>query len=883
MDHGDYESQLDVLSSTAQSRSCGCSEDGRNLVVCIDGAMNELGEKNTNIMELYGLVPKGEEDRQRIYFNSGVGSYAGPSRRSLVEVMRQKAEYAFAGHSRRIVLGAYRWLSETYKDGDRIFLFGFSRGAYQVRVLSAMIDKVGLIDRGNEEQIPFAYKWYIRETSSPSIPGEKRNVISRIIKSFSGSPPPKSLPNGIHSAERFKEVFSRTIKVHFVGAWDTVPLVGIFRKRKLLPGTTDGMKHVCYFRHALALDERRVKFLPEYAYGNEGPLQVTTKWQGFNDTKEVWFAGTHADVGGHVDQESFDSSRPALKWMYTEALAGGLRLHLFKRKAKLRDDRDRDIKVHRSLTGFWWLFEYLPLRRLTYITTEDGKTTGTTRRLHRGGARVIQKGQKVHPSVWLSEDLANSYIPCAHIHASDGKLSEVELWRKMDFWSKLKEQEQEKFEADGTVSNPWKEGDIDELVSTVVEQYADSKAVIPSDERQHNQLAAMRSYATSAKGWRVLSRELLQLLDRHDVVQADILCTILDILTKSGDARSKILLGPYRAIRPQILRHLKGADDAQYRIAQRFLAEFTDLAVLMAAIIGLVGHAKPISSVAFSFDGRRIVSGSYDRTVRTWDAGTGQPVGRLLEGHSDWVRSVSLRHDGKYVASGSDDHTIMIWNLKTGQVVVGPLEGHAGFVLSVAFSPDGKHIVSGSSDFTIRIWDAEGGHLLGEPLTGHNDWVLSVAFSPDGKQIASGSSDNTLRVWDVEVRKLMWTSYKGHTDAVTSVAFSPDSQSVVSGSSDYNIQMWDAGTGDNIGQPFRGHKGRVTSLAFSQEGNRIVSGSADETIRIWDVDTGLTVGKPYEGHSGPVTSVAFSPDGERILSGSEDNTIRIWDAIQEPL
>jgi WD40 repeat protein len=118
----------------------------------------------------------------------------------------------------------------------------------------------------------------------------------------------------------------------------------------------------------------------------------------------------------------------------------------------------------------------------------------------------------------------------------------------------------------------------------------------------------------------------------------------------------------------------------------------------------------------------------------------------VFEGHTSLVTSVAFSQDGKRIVSGSSDKTIRVWDAETGEVVVGPLEGHTGFVYSVAISQDGKRIVSGSWDQTIRVWDAETGELVVGPLKGQTDAVYSVAFSQDGKRIVSGSSDKTIRV-----------------------------------------------------------------------------------------------------------------------------------------
>ncbi|CAG7848072.1 COMPASS-like H3K4 histone methylase component WDR5B {ECO:0000303/PubMed:19567704} Short=AtWDR5B {ECO:0000303/PubMed:19567704} [Serendipita indica DSM 11827] len=291
----------------------------------------------------------------------------------------------------------------------------------------------------------------------------------------------------------------------------------------------------------------------------------------------------------------------------------------------------------------------------------------------------------------------------------------------------------------------------------------------------------------------------------------------------------------------------------------------------------LRGHTRSVNAVAFSPDGRRVVSGSDDRTVRLWDVETGAQIGSPLEGHTGWVMSVAFSPDGQRIVSGSSDRTVRLWDVETGAQIGSPLEGHTDYVRSVAFSPDGQRIVSGSSDRTVRLWDVETGAQIGSPLEGHTDYVRSVAFSPDGQRIVSGSDDRTVRLWDVETGAQIGSPLEGHTGSVMSVAFSPDGQRIVSGSLDRTVRLWDVETGAQIGSPLEGHTDWVMSVAFSPDGQRIVSGSLDRTVRLWDVETGAQIGSPLEGHTGSVMSVAFSPDGQRIVSGSLDRTVRLWD------
>ncbi|RXW15239.1 hypothetical protein EST38_g10616 [Candolleomyces aberdarensis] len=294
---------------------------GRNLIVCIDGTANQFGKKNTNVIEIYNLIMKETGDNQRTWYNSGIGTYARPHWRSLKyykQVVSHKIDLAIAWNFEKTVQAAYQWLSDNYEDGDCIFLFGFSQGAFQVRALSAMIHKVGLIHKGNEMQIPFAYELYADSESD-------RELIAPVGSAKPKASPEQVAPERTSMMDRLKEALrfqkrrrqwsklahrrylwqsdssERSHLLTTEGIWancdnrDTVSSIGIARGKRVLPGTTDGMGHVCYFRHALALDERRVKFLPEYAWGGKTLIPPSSN----NDPPqvlEVWFAGTHSDM-----------------------------------------------------------------------------------------------------------------------------------------------------------------------------------------------------------------------------------------------------------------------------------------------------------------------------------------------------------------------------------------------------------------------------------------------------------------------------------------------------------------------------------------------------------------------------------------------------------
>jgi WD40 repeat protein len=158
-------------------------------------------------------------------------------------------------------------------------------------------------------------------------------------------------------------------------------------------------------------------------------------------------------------------------------------------------------------------------------------------------------------------------------------------------------------------------------------------------------------------------------------------------------------------------------------------------------------HSERVSSVAFSPDGAHIVSSSYDRTERVWDAHTGKELA-MIDSYSSLVRSVAFSPDGAHIVLGSDDRTVRLWDCQTGKELA-VLEGHSNYVRSVAFSPDGAHIVSGSDDKTVRMWNAHTGKELAV-FEGHSGWVRSVAFSPDGAHITSSDIYRHELVWSVK-------------------------------------------------------------------------------------------------------------------------------------
>jgi WD40 repeat protein len=286
----------------------------------------------------------------------------------------------------------------------------------------------------------------------------------------------------------------------------------------------------------------------------------------------------------------------------------------------------------------------------------------------------------------------------------------------------------------------------------------------------------------------------------------------------------------------------------------------------------LSGHESGVYSAAFSPDGSRIVTASYDDTARIWDPASGKEIA-VLRGHDAPVWSAAFSPDGRRIVTASGDETARIWDSTTG-IEIAVLRGHKGPVWSAAFSPDGSRIVTASLDGTARIWDVARSNQI-MVLRGHADTVNSAAFSSDGGRIVTASWDKTARMWDAASGKEI-AVLRGHQEWVISATFSPDGRRVVTASWDKTARIWDTASGMEV-TVLRGHESEVESATFSPDGRRVVTASWDKTARIWDAASGKEIAV-LQGHETRVESAAFSPDGGRIVTASEDKTARIWDA-----
>ena len=300
----------------------------------------------------------------------------------------------------------------------------------------------------------------------------------------------------------------------------------------------------------------------------------------------------------------------------------------------------------------------------------------------------------------------------------------------------------------------------------------------------------------------------------------------------------------------------------------------------------LTGPMEGVNSIDFSPDGRIIVSGSKDGTVRLWDTTIGKHLKTLRE-HLWDVKSVCFSPDGKTIASGSAYGTVRLWNATTGKHLK-KLRGHTASINSVCFSPDGKMIVSGSKDGTVRLWDTTTGKHL-KTLSRSGGDVKSVCFSPDGKIIASVNTYGTIELLDAATGKHLKKLREDKAE-INSIDFSPDGKMIVSGSEDGKVRLWsisDVSAVDYL-ETYSGYVGDVVnSICFSSDGKMIASGTKNGIVELLDATTGKRLGQlagrakksDDVGTKGPtwgINSINFSPDGKLIAS--VDKTLWLWDA-----
>ena len=307
-----------------------------NIVICCDGTGNEYGKNNTNVVNIFSLAKRTND--QETFYDPGVGT-GGWEYEEESGLFKAKSDQATGRGLQKNVLDAYAYLMDHYKDDDKLFLFGFSRGAFTARSLGGMLHKCGLLIKGSENLVEYASKIYNTKDNQAIASG-------------------------------FKETFSRSCPVHFIGVWDTVESLIMNAGKKFHDTTLKS--EVSFGYQAIAIDEKRKDF----------PICM---WNETDSTgpfiEQVWFTGVHSDVGGWYDERGL--SNIALQWMLGKAKSAGLDIDDNLVTSMQGDHND---KIHESYSGFW-------------------KFRGSR-------SRKISEGSLIHQSVFdRMSNAANKYKP----------------------------------------------------------------------------------------------------------------------------------------------------------------------------------------------------------------------------------------------------------------------------------------------------------------------------------------------------------------------------------------------------------------------------------------------------------------------------------------
>ena len=354
----------------------------KNIVICCDGTGNSFDhpETDSNVVKLYSCLTIDRD--QRGYYHPGVGTMGAPGSRNVIERKWSVIKgLAFGAGLMANVADAYRYLMDTYEDGDEIFLFGFSRGAFTARVFASVLHVFGLLCKGNHELIPYILDMYSRRARDAK----------RRKKTFK-------------TDEAFKWQFSHShpVNIKFCGVWDTVSSYGWVYDPVQLPFL--GRNPIIDIgRHAVSIDERRC-YYQDNLWGEPYDDQ---------DIRQVWFSGVHSDVGGSYPEEESGLSKIALQWILAQAEAAGLRLQQDKVDKVMGLPGPIDIRglphyvrpsnnacLHQSLGGMWWILEFFP---------HQNPHEGAGWNIPMGRRRTIPAGSWIHESVltsrWKPADL----------------------------------------------------------------------------------------------------------------------------------------------------------------------------------------------------------------------------------------------------------------------------------------------------------------------------------------------------------------------------------------------------------------------------------------------------------------------------------------------
>ncbi|KAM9508148.1 LOW QUALITY PROTEIN: WD repeat-containing protein 88 [Guaruba guarouba] len=307
----------------------------------------------------------------------------------------------------------------------------------------------------------------------------------------------------------------------------------------------------------------------------------------------------------------------------------------------------------------------------------------------------------------------------------------------------------------------------------------------------------------------------------------------------------------------------------------------------------LRGHSDTVSSCHFCYGDTKLLSCSYDKTVELWvccecnnkkDVEKDFHIHIFEEQHTAQISDCSLTPDDRRMVTSSYDNTVKAWDMETGKILW--TAEHDGIVTSCNISYDGRYVVSSSDrEIAIHIFDSVSTTVVAHIFSldafcigHHKSTITRCCFDPENQRVTSGSYDKTLKL-DMITRSTSITINEGHSNAISDCWFTSDGHYLCTASWDKSLKIWDIKRGEfKCHEPVslnEGHEGSVSSCVFSQDASLVVSGGYDKAVAIWDTDAGYKK-LSLKGHWDWVTDVAISRNKKWILSASKDSTLRLW-------